>query len=183
MKLLSRLFFLIALLIAVSNLNAQNIPKFEQPVLLSSAGQSADVKLAAILFKKRGIEAKTINMAKVEDLNGIKTLVMVPGFSSKGLGAAGISAEDEMQRVKNLIAAAKEKKIPVVLLHIGGKARRKGQSDNFIKAVSEIAKYMIVVKQGNEDNFFTDLSNSLKIPLILVEKIPDAEKPIGEIFK
>ena len=162
---------------------AQDKIKFELPVLISSAGQSADVKLAGLLFKRMKIEAKTVNMAKVEDLIGVKTLVVVPGFSSKGLGAAGISADDEMQRVKSLIAAAKEMKIPVVLLHIGGKARRKGQSDNFIKAVSGVTKYMIVVKQGNEDNFFTDMSKKLNVPLVLVDKIPDAEVPLGQIFK
>ena len=162
---------------------AQDKRKFELPVLVSSAGQSADVKLAGLLFKRLKIEAKTVNMAKAEDLKGVKTLVVVPGFSSKGLGAAGISADDEMQRVKSLMAEAKKMKIPVVMLHIGGKARRKGQSDNFIKAVSEITKYMIVVKQGNEDNFFTDMSKKLNVPLVLVDKIPDAEGPLGQLFK
>lgn len=174
-------FFFYVMLTAESY--AQKEIKFELPVLISSAGQSADVKLAELLFKKQKIESKTISMAKPKDLAGMKTLVVVPGFSSKGLGAAGISADDEMKRVKTLLAEAKVKKIPVVLLHIGGKARRKGQSDNFIKLVAEAAKYMIVVEQGNEDKLFTELSNSSKIPLVLVKKIPDAGEPLGNLFK
>lgn len=170
-------------IISASSLFAQASVKFEQPVLVSSAGQSADVKLAGLLFKKIGVDAKIINMAKVDDLKGAKSLVLVPGFSSKGLGAAGISAEDELSRVKSLIASAKENKIPVILLHIGGKARRKGQSDNFIKMTADAAKYMIVVKQGNEDGMFDELSKSLKIPLELVEKIPDASTPLSKIYK
>ena len=42
---------------------------------------------------------------------------------------------------------------------------------------------MIVVKQGNEDNLFTELSEFLNIPLELVDKIPDAGGPLKKLFK
>ncbi len=172
-------FFLI---ISFSFNFAQDSVKFKSPVLISSAGQSADVKLAQLIFKKEGIEQTTLNTAKAGNLDSINTLVLVPGFSSKGLGAAGISVDDELKRVKDLIEAAEQKNIPIVLLHIGGKARRKGRSDNFIKEVANAARYMIVVEQGNEDGFFTKLSEDNKIPLILVDKIPSAAGPIGNLF-
>ena len=181
MKTPSKLFFVLILLLTTAFFS-QDKPKFEQPLLISSAGQSADVKLAEILFKRGQIEETTINMAKPADLEGVKTLVLVPGFSSKGLGAAGISAEDEMSRVKSLISAANEKEIPIVVLHIGGSARRKGQSDEFITEAASSTKYMIVVKQANEDGFFTKISEEKNIPLVLVDKIPAAAAPIKEIF-
>lgn len=183
MKTILKLFIPLFFLFLSSVVFAQDSTRFEQPVLISSAGQSADVKLAEILFKKQKIEQRTINIAKISDLEGVKTLVLVPGFSSKGLGAAGISADDEIVRVKNLIKAAHEKNIPVVLLHIGGKARRKGQSDKFITETAKAAKYMIVVEQGNEDGFFTKLAEQAKTPLVIVDKIPNCIEPIGKIFR
>jgi len=86
--------------------------KFKQPILITSAGQSADVKLAKLLAKKQELNAETKLMAKDADLSGVKTLIIVPGFSSKGLGAAGISQEDDithdlrqMKFLKKLTAA------------------------------------------------------------------------------
>ena len=175
----SLIIFLTIISIVISN--AQTT-KYQQPVLISSAGQSADVTLAGILFKKLKLDYKTINLAKESDLTGIKTLVIVPGFSSKGLGAAGISREVEMNRVKELINSAKKNKIKIVMLHIGGNARRGNQSDDFNKLVAESSSYMIVVSQGDEDKFFSDISIKTKTPIKLVDKIAQASDPINQLF-
>jgi hypothetical protein len=161
---------------------AQPKAKFEQPVLITSAGQSADVTIAGMLFKKASIQAKAIALAKTTDLDGVKTLVVVAGFSSKGLGAAGISREQELARVKSLLAAAQEKKLKVVTLHIGGKARRGNQSDDFNKMAAEASSYLLVVKQGDEDQFFSKIAAEKKITIDLVDKIADAVQPVGNAF-
>ena len=49
-----------------------------------------------------------------------KTLILAVGGSSKGLGAAGIDADQELARTDALISAAKEKGIIVLALHTGG---------------------------------------------------------------
>lgn len=177
---ISTIATIVILFLAGSSLLAQ---KFEQPVLISSAGQSADVKLVKMLAQRQGLNATTILMAKQEDLTGIKTLVIVPGFSSKGLGAAGISQQDELERVRSLVKAANDLKIPIVLMHIGGSARRQGQSDAFNQLVADNSKYMIVVKQGDEDGFFSAIAKSRNIPLTLAEKIADTAEPLGNLFK
>jgi hypothetical protein len=156
--------------------------KFEQPVLITSAGQSADVTIAGMLFKKANIQAKALPLAKTTDLDGLKTLVVVAGFSSKGLGAAGISREQEMSRVQSLLQAAKEKKLKIMLLHIGGKARRGNQSDDFNKIAAEASSYLLVVKQGDEDQFFSKIAAEKKSPIDLVDKIADAVKPVATAF-
>jgi hypothetical protein len=168
------------LFIMLSTVSAQT--KFENPILITSAGQSADVKLVKLLAKKQNLEAETKLMAKSDDLNGIKTLIVVPGFSSKGLGAAGISQQDEMNRVEEIVNKAKEKNIPIIMVHIGGKARRGGQSDDFCKIIADNAKSMIVLKQGNEDNFFTQIAENNNVPIEEVEKISAAAEPLGNLF-
>ena len=165
-----------------SFVHSQPKVKFEQPVLITSAGQSADVTIAGMLFKKANIPAKAIALAKTTDLEGVKTLVMVAGFSSKGLGAAGISREQELARVKSLLAAAQEKKLKVVMLHIGGKARRGNQSDDFNKMAADASSYLLVVKQGDEDQFFSKIAAEKKIRIDLVDKIADAVQPVGNAF-
>lgn len=175
------LITLIALM-AITSVTKLNAQKFEQPLLISSAGQSADVKLVKMLAQRQKLEATTVLMAKESDLEGVKTLFIVPGFSSKGLGAAGISQQEEYERVEKIINTAKSKNIPIVLMHVGGNARRKGQSDAFNTLVADNAKAMIVVKQGDEDGFFTKLSEKNNIPLILVDRIVDAAVPMAEMF-
>ena len=157
--------------------------KFEQPILITSAGQSADVTLVNMLCKKLKLDAKAVNMAKLSDLGGVKTLIIVAGFSSKGLGAAGISREEELNRVKELISNAKEKKVKIMMMHIGGKPRRGNQSDDFNKIASDASVHMIVVKQGNEDQFFTKIAEKNKISIDLVDKISETAKPLADLFK
>jgi len=174
------LILLITFLVINTSAIAQ---KYEQPILISSAGQSADVKLVKMLAQKQKLNSTTVLMAKPSDLKGIKTLIIVPGFSSKGLGAAGVSQQEEMERVNGLITAANELKIPIIMVHIGGNARRKGQSDVFNQQVALNSKSMIVVKQADEDKFFTDIASGKKTPLTLVDKISEVEIPMGNLFK
>jgi hypothetical protein len=154
----------------------------KEPVLITSAGQSADVSMAELLCKKAGVKATVLPMAGVSDLKEIKTLVIVAGFSSKGLGAAGVSREEEMERVKEIIRAAEKNGLPILMMHIGGTARRGGQSDDFNKAAAEAADCMIVVKKGDEDGLFTAIASERNVPLYLVEKMSAAVAPLQQLF-
>jgi hypothetical protein len=162
--------------------SAQKAPTFKQPVLLTSAGQSADVTMASTLLKKAKIEALAKPLAQPADLKDIHTLIVVAGFSSKGLGAAGISREDEMNRVTTLLEAAKKAKIPVLTMHLGGAARRGSQSDDFNKVAAEAASYLLIVKQGDEDSFFSSIAQEKKIPIEVVDKIAGAVAPLQSVI-
>ena len=161
---------------------AQQKPTFAKPILLTSAGQSADVTMASTLLKKAAIEAQVKPLAKAPDLTGMRTLIVVAGFSSKGLGAAGISREDEMARVTSLLDAAKKAGIPVLTMHLGGAARRGTQSDDFNTVAAEAAAYLLVVKQGDEDGFFSTIAKTKKIPIDLVDKIAGAVAPLQAVI-
>jgi hypothetical protein len=168
---------------ALTTTVAQEKQSFKVPILITSAGQSADVTLAGSLCKKANLEAKALPSAVPADLKGVNTLLIVPGFSSKGLGAAGTSKEDEMQRVRTLIAAARSAKIPILVIHIGGMARRGTQSDDFNRTAVEAARHLIVVKQGNEDGFFTALAAEHHIRIEVVDKIAAVLPPLTAAFK
>ena len=103
-----------ALLLAAALPLAAQTPLFEQPVLITSAGQSADVQIASVLARKAGLQSTLVKAAAAKDLAQVKSLVLVLGASLKGLGAAGLDTAKEKDRVDALLAEAKAKGVPVL---------------------------------------------------------------------
>jgi hypothetical protein len=158
-------------------------PRFERPILLTSAGQSADVQLANVLLKKAGLTFRLVKLASAGDLENSRTLLLVVGASLKGLGAAGLDMAREKERVAALLAAAGRKSIPVVFLHLGGADRRGEITDALAAEYLPLAKIALVVKSGDRDGFFTRLCADRKIPLIEVEKTIDVADALKMLFK
>ena len=157
--------------------------KFEKPVTLTSVGQSADVQMVKALLKKAGIDAKFDKSLTAEGIKDEKTIILAIGGSSKGLGAAGIKAEDELARAEKLIKAAKAKKIKIIGMHIGGEARRGELSDKFVKVAAPYCDYLIIVDEGNKDGIFTKMSSEKKIPMDTIPKITNAVDPLKKAFE
>ncbi|MEL5864080.1 DUF6305 family protein [Clostridium cochlearium] len=155
----------------------------EQPALLTSVGQSADVEMVKALMDNAGLKYTLNKVATPADIKEEKTLVLAVGGSSKGLGAAGIKAEDELKRAKELINAAKEKGMVIVTLHVGGENRRGELSDKFIAPSIENANYVVVVEDGNKDGLFTKMVKEKDIPMESVKSISDVMTPLKKAFK
>jgi hypothetical protein len=173
------LFFLGAGLQAAQNTTAV----FEQPLLITSAGQNAEVQLAAVLAKRAGLDYVLSKLATAKDLENTKTLALVLGASLKGLGAAGLDVDKERERIRALTAEAQKRNIPILCLHLGGESRRGQQTDDLMAEFLPLAKMVIVVKSGNSDGFFTKICQEKNIPLIEVEKTVDALEPLQKAFK
>ena len=156
---------------------------FEQPALITSAGQSADGMQASVLAKKAELKADLAKFAVGKDLENHKALILVLGASMKGLGAAGIDTNKEKERIAQILAEAKKRNIPVLCLHIGGEARRGQLTDEMIGEFLPSAQVAIVVKSGNKDGIFTKICKEKNIPLIEVEKILDIVGPLKAAFK
>ena len=140
------------------------------PAILTSIGQSADVDIANTLCTKAGIEVtmnKNITGADLPD--DCKTLILAVGGSSKGLGAAGIDADQELARTDALISAAKEKGIIVLALHTGGSARRGTLSDSFITPAFQSCDAAIVVSEGDSDGLMSGILSGNGTPAIYVD--------------
>ena len=160
----------------------ENSEKFDQPVLITSAGQSAEVQLAAVLAKRAGLTAALIKNPTEADLEGVKTIVLVIGASLKGLGAAGLDVEQEKQRVSRFVKSVEEKNLPIICLHLGGEVRRGDLSDELISFCVPRSQSVIIVKSGNQDGLFTSICKEKDIPLIEVEKTADALTPLKDLF-
>jgi len=158
-------------------------PIAEQPVLLTSVGQSADVEMVKTMLTKSEIDLTMKTTATEADLKDIKTLVLAVGGSSKGLGAAGIDADQELERVSALIDAADEAGITIIAVHIGGEARRGELSDKFIKPSFVKADYAVVVSAGDKDGLMSQLASDSKMPMDLVDTMADVMAPLKAAFK
>ncbi|MEI6876007.1 MAG: DUF6305 family protein [Spirochaetota bacterium] len=176
-------------LLAAGGLFAQSwklaAPIAAKPALLTSVGQSADIEMVKVLLDRAKLDYKADGQVKAPALaaTGAKTLIIAIGGSSKGLGAAGISADAELERSKLLIAEAKRLGMKILGIHVGGEARRGELSDKFILAAVASCDYVVVVAEGNADGLFTKLCAQAKIPLDTVEKISKAGEPLLRAFK
>lgn len=157
-------------------------PIAAQPALLTSIGQSADVEMVKVLMTRAKITFTLDGQIKADKLkaSGAKTLVLAIGGSSKGLGAAGISAEAEIDRARAVIAEAKKLGMKIIGLHVGGEGRRGELSDKFIVASLAFCDYVIVVSEGDKDGLFEKLCG--KIPLDKIEKISGGTASLAAAF-
>jgi len=197
------LFILIISISPVTGSSYQTpIPKPELPILISSCGQSPGATMLKVIISRLKLqhepEAFELNaLASAEDLiarkktgDPFKTLIIVMGASLKGMGAAGISIDDELARTASLIKEAREQGLTLIGAHIEGIKRRAQGADVgdntdelSIDAVAPFVDLLIINVEGNEDNRFTDISQEKNIPMIEVEKNIDLLNKLGDLFK
>ncbi len=156
---------------------------FSDALFLTSAGQSNDVLIAKQIFLRAGLEDPRMDARAMPDtLEGVETLVMVVGGSSKGLGNAKDSVELEMARLDSLLAYSQEQSIPVVCMHLGRKTRRGPLSDGFIEKVAASSSTLLVVDGGNHDGYFSEISREKEIPLIEVADYVEMVDQVNQLF-
>lgn len=199
----SVIFLSFLIIFGLSSLNAteNDGPKADLPVIVSSCGQSPGPALLKVLFMKMKLEhepkAYEINpLATADDLIKMKeagtpyrTLIIVMGASLKGMGAAGISIDNELVRTKKLIEEARNQGITLIGAHIEGMKRRsQGASagDNTdelsIDAVAPASDLLIINKAGDEDGRFTTIADEKNIPIVFVEKNLELLEELKKIF-
>ncbi len=188
---------LILLAITQDHLQAQEVDiQAEVPVVLSSCGQSPGPAYVKVFLRRLGVEHEELKQATAQDLidrqeagSPVKTLIIVCGASLKGMGAAGISIQEELERTAALIEEAKKQGILIVGAHVEGMDRRAqgaAEGDNTdeqsIDAVCPRADLLLVKSAGNEDRRFTIISDNSGIPLLLYEKNMDLSSVLEKLF-
>lgn len=155
----------------------------ESPILVTSGGQSADYQMIATVMGKIEMDYEVNNLATSADLGDAKTLIVVVGGSSKGLGAAGIDADGELARLEELMTAAADAGLSIIVMHTGGEARRGDLSDKFITPVFEKADYAIVVSAGDEDGLMAGICANNSIPMDIIDSISNVTTVLPAAFK
>ena len=157
-------------------------PIAESPILLTSVGQSADVEMVKVMMDKGGLSPETNSLATEADLGDSKTLVLAIGGSSKGLGAAGIDADQEIARVQELIKAAQDAGIKIISMHVGGAPRRGDLSDKFLPDPFNAADAAVVVSGGDTDGMIRGLLAANGVPAAYVDSQADCIGCLTTLF-
>ena len=184
---------LIAVTLFPENADAQ---KAGQPVMLTSCGQSPGPVRLRIFMQRLSLDFEYKEMATAQDLIDAKnagkpfqSVIIVTGASLKGMGAAGVSVDDELKRTAALIAEAKKQGMKVIGAHIEGMARRSAgasagdNSDEMsIDAVIPNSDMMIIKNEGDSDGRFTTISKGKSIPMFGFELNNDITSVLEQIF-
>lgn len=181
----------LGLALAAGSASAQGTtPKAQAPILLLSCGQSPGPARIKVFLQRQGVDYDLKETATVKDLSvkPYKTVIIVTGSSLKGMGAAGVSINDEIARTNAVIAEAKKKGMTVIGAHIEGMERRAksaaagDNSDEMsIDAVCPKANFLIVRKDGDEDGRFTAFQKK-GIPVVFFEKNSELNELLKGVF-
>ena len=160
--------------------------KGQVPLLITNAGQGPGAKMSRLLLQRTGAVSDFDYNAepKPADLKTkpYKTMMVVLGSTAKGLGASGITVDQEIERLNAMIAEAKKLKIQIVAVLLEGKARRGkpgGADERCIDAIAPFANYLVIKKDGNEDGRFDAIAKKTGAPLTLIDDAMD----FGDVVK
>ena len=176
-------FSLGGVLFFAPRLSASEIPRAELPAVITSLGQSPDAYVASVLARRAKVKIHYENLLSPESVSKYRTLLMAVGASLKGFGSAGVNLDTELKRGKKIVKAAKENNVFLIILHTGGEGRREQMSNKLLGRVAGQAQYLLVLKDGNKDEYFTKLSKDKKIPLKLVDSVLEVQDIFKQLFK
>ncbi|MDI6697696.1 MAG: DUF6305 family protein [Candidatus Saccharicenans sp.] len=166
------------------------------PILLTSCGQSPGPAIIKVVLQRLGLPFELEPLATAASLQKKKesgqpfgSVIIVMGASLKGMGAAGISIDDEIKRISQLIQEAKKQGLTVIGAHVEGMKRRaQGAAagdttdEQSIDAVAPQSSLLLINKEGNSDGRFTAIARSKNIPLVEVEKNLDLVEELRKIY-
>ena len=178
-------FLAIAIVVSLAgfqNLAAQEKPKVNAPVLVTSLGQSLDAFQVQLAVRRAGIAFKYDPRAEPDLLAEVKTLFLVVGASLKGFGDAGITIKDELARAGHLLDAAKSRGILIVVLHMGGEERRDALSNQLIELTAPRAQRLIIREDSDPDGLFAKIAKDNKIPLATIDAVTNLKQPLQDMF-
>ena len=168
---------------------------FESPAFIASVGQSAGAQQAKVLADRAGLQFTFEARPAPEMLEGHKTLIVVLGASTKGLGAAGVDMDAEIAWATQLFQKARESGMSIVAMHIEGGTRRGPSSDRVNTTFAPLVDHLIVKggspdqdwgeaeeANGNADGLFTQIAADQGIPITYIAKTLEAVGALQQLF-
>ncbi|HQQ57411.1 MAG TPA: DUF6305 family protein [Mesotoga sp.] len=186
--------FVLSTTMVFALISGDPVVKGQLPFLLTNAGQGPGGKMARLLiWQSKAIQETDFdyNAEPLRDnpndlaARDYKMLFVIIGSSAKGLGASGITIEEEIARLNKMIVEAQKLDLFIIAAHIEGKDRRgnPGSADEqSIDAIAPFADYLIVMKDGNQDGKFTRIAQEKNIPLTIIDNTIDFMQVIKQMF-
>jgi len=185
---------------AFAGYSGAELKTYNTPFLITNAGQGPGGKMARLLVSQTGTlilgddstegdyyydsEPGAANHGTLDD-RPYTCLMVVIGSTDKGLGASGITIEDELARLEKMVAHAEEINLPIVAVLLEKDKRSDiptNANERCIDAICPHAEWMIVVADGNADGRFDKLSEEYDIPLTVIDTTLDFTALAKEAF-
>ena len=158
-------------------------PIASEKALVTPAGQGPEGLIVSEICDTLNIDNSFMYWAEPQDLQGFSSLIIALGFSKQGLYSLHKEEEEEIARVSQLVQAAEQQNIPVVLIHLGGPDRRGAVNDALAEILAAAADYIIVTQDGERDGFFTALAEANNIPVTVVNGVTAVKVPLNSVFR
>lgn len=170
------------------------IKQYDCPFLLTAAGQGPGSKQLRLLINLskafvlgEDFYLEDEPLPRLDEIRSGKyeVLVAVIGTTDKGLGASGITIEDEIDNLEEVIALCQEMDIPIIAVHIEQDKRSTiptNGNERIIDLVCPVSEWMIVLRASNSDGRFDALSEEYGIPLTIVDSALEFSQLCQQIF-
>ena len=154
------------------------------PVIITSAGQSIGTLPTSMNARKANLEFLQDDTILAEELTeeNAGTLIIVVGVSLRGLGAKGLTLEQEKQRIRSLLDKAEAIGVDVILAYVEGKANRGGSTDELIDIVLPRSITVWIVEESDFDKKFTRLCEKHSVKLVTMIKRDSLVEAIRDHF-
>lgn len=189
------IFFLVPSQV-MATISGADLKVYDCPFLLTSGGQGAGSKTLRLLLNQTRkftygedadffLEDETPARYSLIDSGKYKALVIVMSVTEKGLGASGITIEDEIKFLQEVIKKAQAKNMPIVAVSMEKDARSTistNGNERVIDTVCPHADWIITITDNNKDGRFTELGKKYNIPVTTVDKPLELVKVLPSIF-
>lgn len=155
----------------------------EENILITSAGQSTDTYIVKNIVNDMMLHNFFMPKADKVDLESIKSAVIVVGHSIVGESLNDGTFTNEFNRITRLIKDAEQKKVPIIMVYIGGRDRRSTKTNELIKLVAPKSSFIVSTHEGNYDGLLEQISKEYDVPLSLVQDIQEIKEPLAALYR
>lgn len=162
------------------------------PFMITNAGQGPGGKMGRLLVSRADTLTEDEDFYYVDvpyaadvDARDYSAIVIVIGSTDKGLGATGITIDQEIARVDEVVARANEKGVPVIAVMLEKDKRsdvKTNANERCIDAVCPHASWMIVTADVNTDGRYDAFKAENGTPLTVLDSSMDFISLVQQAF-
>lgn len=177
---------------AYAAITGDEVLTFDTPFMITNAGQGPGGKMGRLLATRAGtlVEEQDffyVDVPYAADVTAreYSAIVIVIGSTDKGLGATGITIDEEIARVNEVMAAAKEAEVPVIAVMLEKDKRSEvstNANERCIDAVCPGAAWMVVINDVNTDGRYDAFKTANGTPLTLLDNSMDFIQLVKQAF-
>lgn len=177
---------------ASAEISGDEVLNFGMPFMITNAGQGPGGKMGRLLATRTGTLVEDedffyVDVPYAADVTAreYSAIIIVIGSTDKGLGATGITIDQEIDRVNEVMAAAKEAEVPVIAVMLEKDKRSEvptNANERCIDAVCSGASWMVVINDVNTDGRYDAFKEANGTPLTLLDTSMDFIELVKQAF-